>query len=175
MRSGAAGPGSMRAASTCTPRALLAPCCTLFGSAYWPMRLANAFSIPSWPPAPRAAGSQHGAPNGPMPPMAWRPSVPSIVWTVCWTPCLLRSTNSAPPTPPGCSSTCRGTGRRATASVRTRRACRRTPASAKRSPDRRRRRSTPGGGLGSPKCAVPPHLACRGGAPADGGATILSL
>src|SRR5215831_13032926 len=35
----------------------------------------------------------------------------------------MHSTSSAPPTPPGCSSTCRWTGIRATASVRTRRAC----------------------------------------------------
>ena len=100
------------------------------------MRLANGFSIRSWPPAKRAAGSKPGGPNGPIPPMSWRPSVPSIGWNVCWKPCIMPSTNSAPPTPPGCSSTCRWPGIHATASVRTRRACRRTPASAKRSPAR---------------------------------------
>jgi hypothetical protein len=68
--------------------------------------------------------------------MSWRRSAPCTAWHVVWKPCIRHSTSSAPLTPLGCSSTCRWTGRRATASGRTRRACRRTRASAKPSPVR---------------------------------------
>jgi transposase len=74
--------------------------------------------------------------HGPIRPMSWQRSARCTVWSVSWKPCIMRSISSVRRSPLGCSSTCRGTGIPAMASGPTKPACRKIPASARRSPSR---------------------------------------